>query len=90
MEDCRHLIALVRAAAMQPHLLPVERLKHVDAEARLLTLLQRLEVAQELREERYCYEHPAFLRAARAIAAALEPYPQAARAVNEVLTKLGV
>lgn len=88
VDDCRRLLQSVRVAAAAAE--PDNRLKCIDSEARLLALLQKLEASAELREDRYCYEHPAFLRACRTIAAALEPYPAAAQAVAQALNKLGV
>jgi transcriptional regulator with XRE-family HTH domain len=52
---------------------------------KLLALRARLELAQELREDRMVREHPEWARVKAAILKALEPYPEAAAAVAEAL-----
>lgn len=57
------------------------RSKLRDTLTKLLALQGRLERDQELREDRYVREHPRWLALKKRIVSALEPYPQAAKAV---------
>lgn len=90
LQDCMRLLATVRAETTRQGLLPSERIKLVDAEAKLLKLRVELESHAELSEDRYVREHPAWLRARNAIADALRPHPAAATAVAEALERLGL
>jgi hypothetical protein len=90
LQDCMRLLATVRAETMRAGLIPSERIKLVDAEAKLLKLRVELESHAELSEDRYVREHPAWLRVRNAIADALRAHPAAATAVAEALERLGV
>jgi hypothetical protein len=68
-------------------LLPSERVKLSDSEARILALRGRLEAAAELSERRYIAGHPAWVKVKRAILAALEPHPAAASAVADAIAR---
>jgi len=57
-----------------------------DTLAKVLALQSRLERDQELREDRYVREHPSWVALKSKLVNALEPYPQAAKAVLLVLS----
>lgn len=88
LEDCLALLTVIRRDRSQTGLMPGERVKLADAEARILGLRSRLEQAAEFAEARYVLEHPAWLRLRRVIVAALEPHPIAAKAVAEAIALL--
>lgn len=88
LQECLELLAAIRKDRHQPNLLPGERSKLIDAEARILKLRSDLEMRAELSEDRYVREHPAWLRLRNVIADALDPYPDAARAVADALERL--
>jgi transcriptional regulator with XRE-family HTH domain len=90
LNECLELLAVIRKDRMQPNLLPGERTKLVDAEARILKLRSDLEMRQELSEDRYVREHPAWLRVRNELSRTLMAFPEAARAVAEALERLGV
>lgn len=90
LEECLQLLATIKRDRVQRNLLPAERVKLTDAEARLLKLRAELEARAELSEDRYVREHPAWLRARNLISAALKPYPEAARAVADALEASGI
>jgi hypothetical protein len=90
LEDCLALLSVIREDRMQRGLLPGERVKLADAEARILALRSRLEQAAELSEARYVLEHPAWLRVRRAILKALEAHPLVAKAVADALLTMEV
>lgn len=88
LAECLELLQAIRRDRHQPNLLPGERTKLIDAEARILKLRADLEMRAELSEDRYVREHPAFLRARNEIARVLVAYPEAARAVADALERL--
>lgn len=88
LHECLELLSVIRRDRNQPNLLPGERSKLVDAEARILKLRSDLEMRAELSEDRYVREHPAWLRVRNEIARTLAPFPEAARAVAEALERL--
>jgi len=88
LEDCLALLNVIRRDRSQQGLMPSERVKLADAEARILGLRARLEQAAEFAESRYVHEHPSWIRLRRAILHALEPHPAAAKAVVEALASL--
>lgn len=90
LEDCMRLLAIIRRDRALPGIIPTERAKLVDAEAKLLKLRAELEGRAELSEDRYVREHPAWLRARSVISNTLKQYPEAARAVAEALERLGL
>jgi transcriptional regulator with XRE-family HTH domain len=90
LEECLELLQVIRRDRHQPNLLPGERTKLVDAEARILKLRADLEMRLELSEDRYVREHPAWLRIRNEISRTLVAYPEAARAVAEALERLNV
>lgn len=75
----------VRVALQVKDLAPPAASKLRDTSAKLLALRSRLELARELQEDRIVREHPEWQRVKAAILKALEPYPEAAAAVAEVL-----
>jgi transcriptional regulator with XRE-family HTH domain len=88
LDECLDLLHVIRRDRSQPNLLPGERSKLVDAEARILKLRSDLELRAELSEDRYVREHPAWLRIRNELARALVPFPDAARAVADALERL--
>lgn len=90
LDECRALIAVTKRARLQGSVSTSEMVKLASAEASLLKLRAELEQRAELSEDRYVREHPAWLRCKREISRALMPYPEAARAVAEVLMRLNV
>lgn len=81
LEDCLALLAVLRRDRGQQGLSPADRVRLTDAETRLLALRARLEAAEELAEDRYVYQHPAWQKLRRVIIGALERFPEAAQAV---------
>lgn len=90
MDECLELLAVIRKDRSTPNLLPGERSKLIDAEARILKLRADLEQRAELSEDRYVREHPAWLRVRNEISRVLAQHPAAARAVAEALERLGL
>lgn len=90
LHECLELLALIRRDRAQPTLLPGERSKLIDAEARILKLRADLEERAELSEDRYVREHPAWIRARNELSRTLMQFPDAARAVAEALERLGL
>jgi len=88
LDECLDLLLVIRRDRNQPNLLPGERSKLVDAEARILKLRSDLELRAELSEDRYVREHPAWLRVRNELARVLAPFPDAARAVADALERL--
>ena len=87
LDDCLALLAVLRRDRNRADLLPSERVKLSDSEARILALRGRLEAAAELSERRYVAGHPAWGRVKRAILVALEDHPEAAKAVAAAIAK---
>lgn len=85
LEDCKALADTIRRDRLQEGLLPTERVKLADAEARILALKNKLEQSAELSEARYVLDHPAWVRLRKVILKALEPFPAAAKAVTEAI-----
>lgn len=88
LDSCLRLLATIQRDSMTAGLLPAERVKLVDAEARILKLRADLEQRSELSEDRYVRDHPAWLRCKKIIAQALLPFPEAARAVADALDRM--
>lgn len=88
LEHAMLLLEDVHRQRSHPALTNPERAKLMLAEAQILTLRARLEQAAELAEDRIIREHPGFIRLRDALTRALLPYPVAAKAVQEALTKL--
>ncbi len=80
-----YALACIRADMRSPNLTAASRSKLRTDETRTLTLIARLEQAEELREDRYVRDHPAFRAHVTRIVNALRPYPDAAKAVAEAL-----
>jgi hypothetical protein len=90
MAECLELLSVIRRDRSTPNLLPGERSKLIDAEARILKLRADLEQRAELSEDRYVREHPSWLRTRNEISRVLVQHPAAARAVAEALERLGL
>lgn len=82
LESCLNVLDDIRGARADVQLLPSERIKLADAEARILTLRARLERAAELTEDRVVREHPEWQRLKRLILKALMPHPAALKDVT--------
>lgn len=88
LQEVLALLAVVRRDRMNAAVTLAERVRLTGAETQLLKLRAELESKAELSEDRYVREHPSWLKAKREIARVLVAYPEAARAVVDVLTKL--
>lgn len=88
LDSCLRLLQTIQRDSMTAGLLPAERVKLVDAEARILKLRADLEQRAELSEDRYVRDHPAWHRCKKTIASALLPFPEAARAVADALERM--
>lgn len=88
LEDCLALLSVIRRDRTQQGLMPSERVKLADSEARILALRARLEEAEKFAEAKYVTEHPAWLRLKRTILRALEQHPAAARAVADAIANM--
>lgn len=82
------LLGLVRAGGTAD-LLPAERVKLAEAEAKLLSLRHRMEKESEILDERIVKEHPMWQKIKAAIGDTLVAWPDAARAVAAKLKELG-
>lgn len=87
LDDCMALLAVIRRDRMQTGLMPSERVKLADAEARILGLRARLEDNERLAESRYVTGHPAWVKLKRAILRALERHPDAMQSVLDAITE---
>lgn len=87
LDDCIQLLKTIQRDAARDGLLASDRVRLVDAEARILNLRHRLETAAELSEDRYVRDHPAFRRFCDLVLEALEPHPVAAKAVHEAIAR---
>lgn len=88
LEDVCALLAVIRRDRLQPDILPTERVKLANAEARILALRAKVELAAQLTESRFVFEHPAWLRLRRGIVQALEAHPLAAQAVVHAIESM--
>jgi len=86
VEDVRYLLVCIRHDLRFRDLTAAARSKLRSDEARTIALVAKLEAAEELKEDRYVRNHPAFRAHCDRILAALKPYPDAACAVSEALT----
>lgn len=87
IEECNQLLDNLRAYAGSGNFLPSELARLRDSEAKLIALRARLEREGELLEDRVVREHPAWRRIRSALLVALEPYPDAMRAVIDALQR---
>jgi hypothetical protein len=90
LEHCAELLAQIRAQRSARDLMPADRVRLADTEAKILGLRHRLEKEAELLEDRICREHPAWKRARGELARVLARHPQAALEVAEALARLGL
>jgi len=88
LDDCMMLLTAIRADRDQRELMSPDRIRLAEVEAKVLTLRMRLEAAAELAEDRYVRDHPAWHRLERCILVALEPYPEASRAVATAIMRV--
>jgi hypothetical protein len=88
LDACLQLLTRIRHEANR-NLLPAERVKLADTEAKILALRHRLEREHELTEDRIIREHPKWQAIKRVWTAALIPYPAAAKAVADALASVG-
>lgn len=87
--DLDALIGHLRVELAKPDLASSERVKLSGSMTRALALRHRLEKEEELLEDRIIREHPSWRRVEAALARALAPYPDAARAVAAALAEAG-
>ena len=85
LDDVLALLAELERLASDSQLTPGERAKSIDSRGRLIALRARLERAEELREDHYVKNHPAFRRFCDRLIEALTPFPEAALAVHRAL-----
>lgn len=85
LESCLNVLDDIRGARSDVQLLPSERIKLADAEARILALRARLERDVERTEDRMVREHPEWQRLKRAILKALLPHPAALKDVTAAI-----
>ncbi len=90
LQDCLTLLEVIRTARNQADLLPAERVKLADTEAKILALRHRLEKEAELLEDRIVREHPTWQRIKRVLGKVLAAHPAAAKAVGEALLEMGM
>lgn len=90
LQDCLALLEVIRTARNQADLLPAERVKLADTEARILALRHRLEKEAELLEDRIVREHPTWQRLKRVLGKVLAAHPAAAKAVGDALQEMGM
>lgn len=88
LEHASALLRQIQRDRAHADLLPSDRVRLADSEAKALSLRARLERDQLWFEDRIVREHPAWLRVRREIVRVLVEYPDAARAVAEALARL--
>lgn len=88
LDACLLLLVKIREESERV-LLPSERVKLADTEARILTLRHKLESEAGLREDRIIREHPRWQAVKRTILDALDGHPDASKAVCDALARLG-
>lgn len=82
-------LASIRATLARGNLSEAASARTQDSLTKLLSLRARLERDQELLDDRIVRDHPQWARIKEAIRNAVEPFPDAARAIHEALEKLG-
>jgi hypothetical protein len=90
LQDCLALLEVIRTARNQADLLPAERVKLADTEARILALRHRLEKEASMLEDAIVREHPAWQRLRRVLGKVLAAHPAAAKAVGDALLEMGM
>lgn len=88
LEHASALLRQIQRDRAHADLLPSDRVRLADSEAKALSLRARLERDQLWFEDRIVREHPAWLKVRREIVRVLVEYPDAARAVAEALARL--
>ena len=89
LDAVRRLVADIDHRLADPDLSEAAWLKLTEAKMKSLAIQARLERDEEFLEDRIVHEHPAWHRLRAAMLAALEPYPDAARAMAEAITEAG-
>lgn len=84
-EQIRHMIECIRIDMTAPGLNMSNRTRLRAEEAKQLQVMLRLRREEEMREERYVRDHPAFDSLCKKILKALEPHPEASQAVLDAL-----
>lgn len=85
LDDCLDMLDAIREQRNRADLINSERVKLADTEAKILALRARLELQAELQEDRIVRTHPEWLRLKRVMVKALEPFPEALRALVTAL-----
>lgn len=88
LERCLEQLTALRRMSRDVRLLPRERLKYADTEAKWLQMRIRLEEKQELLEDRLVREHPAWQMFKRRLLKALKSHKEAALAVAAELSEI--
>lgn len=90
LQEADQLLANIRRHASDTQLLPADRVRLADSEAKLLALRHRMQRDNDLLEDRIIREHPTWRRIKETLARVLSRYPQAANDVADALDKLGM
>lgn len=85
LEHARHSLSCLRHDMQYRSLVFSEVLKVRADELKLITVISKMQSAQELSESRYVTEHPAWVKLKGRILRALTPFPEAASAVAKAL-----
>lgn len=88
LEEVRHSLACIRHDLVHRDYTSVARSKVRADEIRTLGIIHKLEIANEMKEDRYVTSHPAWRKVRKCITTALEPFPDAASAVLVALQGL--
>jgi len=83
--DVRYLLVCIRHDLQHRELTAGARSKLRSDEARTIALVAKIEREEELKEDRYVRNHPAFREHCDRILGALKPYPEAAQAVIDAM-----
>lgn len=81
----RHSLACIQHDLMHRDYTAAGRSKARADETRTLALISKLEAVEELREDRYVREHPAWIRLRDVIIDALESHPEATKDVLDAI-----
>lgn len=86
LDNARHSLACLRHDLKHRPMTASARSKVRADEMRAITLIAKLEEREELSEARYVDKHPRWVELRARILAALEPFPEAAKAVLDAIS----
>jgi hypothetical protein len=89
LQSCLALLAKIRDESDRQDLIPSDRVKLADTEARLLGLRAKLEAEAALADDRIIREHPRWILIKKTMFSALVAHPLASKAVSEALCAVG-